>query len=81
MIEELNVMELELNKIKGILYNEGEYKFEKTLLILNGFIKFIEELKVIYEDIEDGSDDEYVINNILRNINEAIKLLKENIGI
>lgn len=81
MLDNLNKINNDLNKIKSILYNEGEYKFEKTIYILNGFIKFIEELKNNYEEIEVGSDDEYIINNILDKIKETIDRLKEDIGI
>lgn len=81
MLDNLNKIHNDLNKIKSILYNEGEYKFEKTIYILNGFIKFIEELKNNYEEIEVGSDDEYIINNILDKIVEKIDRLKEDIGI
>lgn len=81
MIEDLNKNINELYKIKGILFNEGEVKFEKSINIINSFIIFMEELKTGHKEIEENSDEEFTINEILNQIEAFIKKLKKEYGI
>lgn len=79
--KELETKINDLLKIKGVLYSEGISKFEKSLNIINGFIKFLEELSLGYKDIEEYSEEENTINEILNNIDRFINNIKKEMGL
>lgn len=79
--EELETKISDLFKIKGVLYSEGINKFEKSLNIINGFIKFLEELKLGHKEIEEFSEEEAAINQILNSIDRFIENIKKEMGL
>ncbi len=80
MIIELNKNIKDLLNIKRILYTEGEEKFQKSLFILDSYIIFLEDLKKEYDYIEENTEEEVIINNILNNIEEFINKINKELG-
>lgn len=80
MLIEINKNVNDLLNIKRILYTEGEEKFQKSLFILDSYIIFLEDLKKEYDFIDENSEEEIIVNNVLNNIEDFINKINLELG-